>query len=439
MKTAARAKQLLSLAPNPGEAPSSIARSSPNLAPWFDKCVSRTHVGSWNSVIADLARSGDSVAALGAFASMRRLSLSPNRSSFPCVIKSCSALVDVRSGRQAHQQALAFGFESDMFVSSALIDMYSKCGELRDARVLFDEMPRRNVVSWTSMITGYIQNGNWLEALSVFKDLLDKEREIGESGDGEVLDSIAISSALSACSRAADRHITEELHAIVLKRGFNSDSGVGNSLIDAYAKCGEAWKSREVFDEMEERDSVSWNSMIAVYAQGGMGLEALEVFTEMVKGRDVKCNAVTLSTVLFSCAHLGALRAGKCLHDQLDPDNCGYYVLLCNIYADAERWEDVDRVRIIMKSRGLVKTPGFSLVELRGHVHIFMVGDHEHPQHKEIYEFLEEISVRLREAGYVPNMVSDSHDTNKSSWRFAMELVCSLDYIGKRLTSSIVL
>ncbi|KAK4757129.1 hypothetical protein SAY87_007256 [Trapa incisa] len=278
MKTAARAKQLLSLAPNPGEAPSSIARSSPNLAPWFDKCVSRTHVGSWNSVIADLARSGDSVAALGAFASMRRLSLSPNRSSFPCAIKSCSALVDVRSGRQAHQQALAFGFESDM----------------------------------------YIQNGNWLEALSVFKDLLDKEREIGESGDGEVLlDSIAISSALSACSRAADRHITEELHAIVLKRGFNSDSGVGNSLIDAYAKCGEAWKSREVFDEMEERDSVSWNSMIAVYAQGGMGLEALEVFTEMVKGRDVKCNAVTLSTVLFACAHLGALRAGKCLHDQL--------------------------------------------------------------------------------------------------------------------------
>ncbi|XP_031380522.1 pentatricopeptide repeat-containing protein At3g26782, mitochondrial isoform X2 [Punica granatum] len=585
MKTAARAKPLLSLAPTPDKAPPSIAitNSSPNLAPWFDKYVDRTNVGSWNSVIAELARSGDSAEALGAFASMRRLSVSPNRSSFPCAIKSCSALLDLSSGRQAHQQAVVFGYESDLFVSSALIDMYSKCGELTDARLLFDEMPRRNVVSWTSMMTGYIQNGNWLEALSVFKDLLVEEREIGRSDNGEVLvDSIAMSSALSACSHAAKRHTTEGLHSIVLKKGFGSYSGVRNGLIDAYAKCREVGKSREVFDEMGERDSVSWNSMIAVYAQGGMAMEALEVFAKMVKERSVKFNEVTLSTALFACAHLGALRAGKCIHDQaikmnlegdvyvgtsvvdmyckcgrvekarkafvrikqrnvttwtalirgygmhgqarkalevfydmikarvrpnyvtfvsvlnacshsglldegwhwfnsmlheygiepgiehygcivdllgraghlqraydliqgmkmepdfviwgsllgacrvhknvelgevsarklfeLDPDNCGYYVLLCNIYADAERWEDIDRVRGIMKSRGLVKTPGFSLVELRGQVHMFLVGDREHPQHEKVYQFLEEISVRLQEAGHVPNTSSDSHD-----------------------------
>lgn len=145
-----------------------------------------------------------------------------------------------------------------------------------------------------------------------------KEREIGSSEEGEVLlDSIATSSALSACSHAADRRITEGFHGLVMKRGFESDSGVGNSLVDAYAKCGEVGKSREVFDEMEERDSVSWNSMIAVYAHGGMGMEALELFTEMVKGRNLKYNAVTLSTALFACAHLGALRVGKCVHDQV--------------------------------------------------------------------------------------------------------------------------
>ena len=128
--------------------------SNSNLATWFNKYVDKSNVHSWNSVIADLARSGDSVEALRAFFSMRKLGLSPTRSTFPCAIKSCSALCDLVSGRMSHQQAFVFGFENDLFVSSALIDMYSKCGELKDARELFDEIPLRNVVSWTSMITG---------------------------------------------------------------------------------------------------------------------------------------------------------------------------------------------------------------------------------------------------------------------------------------------
>lgn len=125
-----------------------------NLATWFNKYFDKSNVHSWNSVIADLARSGDSIEALRAFSSMRKLGLTPTRSTFPCAIKSCSALCDLVSGRLSHQQALVFGFDTDLFVSSALIDMYSKCGQLKDARALFDEIPLRNVVSWTSMITG---------------------------------------------------------------------------------------------------------------------------------------------------------------------------------------------------------------------------------------------------------------------------------------------
>ncbi|CAK9166149.1 unnamed protein product [Ilex paraguariensis] len=564
--------------------------TNPILTTLFNKYVDKTNVSSWNSVIAELARNGDSVEALRSFSYMRKLSLKPNRSTFPCAIKSCSALFDLNSGKQAHQQALVFGFESDLFVSSALIDMYSKCGNLNDARTMFDEIPLRNVVSWTSMITGYVQTDHSHEALLLFKEFLIDESDSDCESQSEVekeayIDSVAMVSILSACSRVSVKGTTEGVHGFVIKRGFEENVGVGNTLMDAYAKYGEVGLSRKVFDEMTEKDVVSWNSMIAVCAQHGLSDEAVKLFYGMVRDRDVDYNAVTLSAVLLACAHSGALQLGKCIHDQvvkmgleenvyvgtsiidmyckcgrawmarrafarmkeknvkswtamiagygmhgharealdvfydmnragvkpnyitfvsvlaacshaglldegwhwfqamehkfniepgvehygcmvdllgragflnkaydliqkmkvrpdfvvwgsllaacrthknvelgeisarklfeLDPNNCGYYVLLSNIYADAGRWEDVERMRIFMKNYGLVKPAGFSLVELKGRVHVFLVGDGEHPQRDKIYAYLEEISVKLQEAGYVPNMTSVLHDVDE--------------------------
>ncbi|KAI4350448.1 hypothetical protein L6164_004903 [Bauhinia variegata] len=287
-----------------------------NLTTWFNKYVDKSSVSSWNTVIADLARSGHSVEALRAFSSMRKLYLQPNRSTFPCTIKSCSALGDLHAGKQIHQQAIVFGFESDVFVSSALIDMYSKCGELKDARTLFDEIPKRNVVSWTSMITGYIQNDSAREAICLFKELLIEERGNG-AGVEVFVDSVAVASVLSACSRLCWKSITEGFHGFVIKMGFEENLGIGNTLMDAYAKCGELNVSRKVFDWMPVKDAVSWNSMIAEYAQNGLSAEAFEVFGVMVNNSDVSYNAVTLSAVLLACAHSGALQVGKCIHDQV--------------------------------------------------------------------------------------------------------------------------
>ncbi|KAG6716618.1 hypothetical protein I3842_04G058400 [Carya illinoinensis] len=555
-----------------------------NLTTWFNKYVDKTNVSSWNSVIADLARGGDSVEALRAFSSMRKLSLRPDRSSFPCAIKSCSALFDLHSGKQAHQQALVFGFDSDIFVSSSLIDMYSKCGELRDARALFDEIPRRNVVSWTSMITGYVQNDDAHEALTLFKKFLIEESENGKYGE-DYIDSVAMIPVLSACSRLSVKGITEGVHGFVVKRGFEGDLGVGNTLMDAYAKGGELGVSLKLFDGMAEKDTVSWNSIIGMFAQNGLFAQALDVFNRMLRNGGVSHNAVTLSAVLLACANSGALRIGTCIHDQvikrgleenvfvgtsvvdmyskcgrvemarnafdcmkeknvkswtamiagygmhgraiealevfykmttagvkpnyvtfisvlaacshasllgegwhwfnsmnhefgiepgvehyacmvdllghaghlnmahdlikgmkvrpdsvvwssllgacrihknvelgevsarklfeLDPINYGYHVLLLNIYADAGRWEDVERMKILMKNGQLVKSPGFSLVELKGRVHVFLVGDREHPQHKKIYEYLEKLTMKMQDFGYIPNITSVPHDIDE--------------------------
>ncbi|CAL2250923.1 unnamed protein product [Prunus armeniaca] len=561
--------------------PYSVSVVNPNLTTWFSKYVDKNDVSSWNSVIADLARSGDSVEALRAFSSMRKLSLRPTRSSFPCAIKSCSALLDLHSGKQAHQQALVFGFESDLFVSSALIDMYSRCGLLSDAWTLFDLIPHRNVVSWTSMITGCVQNDHGHQALSLFKDLLIEEID----NEDVSLDPVVVVSVLSACSRVPRKELTQCVHGLVVKKGFDEDLCVGNTLMDAYAKCGDPSLSRKVFDGMSQKDLVSWNSMIATYAQSGLSSEALQVFNGMVEDGDFHYNAVTLSALLIACAHSGPLLVGKSIHDQvlkmgleenvivstsiidmyckcgkvdmarkafeftkeknvktwtamvagygmhgrakealelfynmirdgikpnyitfvsllnacshagllkegwywfntmnhkfgvepgiehygcmvdllgrsgdlnkaydlikgmrvrpdcvvwgsflgacrihknvmfaeisarklfeLDPNNCGYYILLSNIYADAGRWEDVERMRVLMKNRGLVKPPGFSLVELKGEVHLFLVGDREHPQHERIYEYLEKLTIKLLEVGYAPNVTSVLHDVDE--------------------------
>lgn len=150
----------------------------------------------------------------------------------------------------------------------------------------------------------------------LFKDFLDEETEV-EDNDNVELDSVVMVSVLSACSRVSGKGITEGIHGFVVKKGFDESIGVGNTLMDAYAKCGQPLVSRKVFDKMEEKDEISWNSMIAVYAQSGLSGEALEVFQGMVWNAGVRYNAVTLSAVLLACAHAGALRAGKCIHDQV--------------------------------------------------------------------------------------------------------------------------
>ncbi|KAL3845288.1 hypothetical protein ACJIZ3_002691 [Penstemon smallii] len=564
-----------------------------NITVLFNNYVDKSNVFSWNSIIADLARSGDSVEALKAFSSMRKSSLKPNRSSFPCAIKSCSALCDLKSGKQAHQQAFVFGYSYDLFVSSALIDMYSKCGQLLDARNLFDEIPQRNVVSWTSMINGYVQNDCPREALLLFKKQLVEESECGVEEEGCV-DGVAMASILCACSRVSEKYMTRGVHGFLIKRGFDGVLGVGNTLIDAYGKCGEVNVSRKVFDEMIEKDLISWNSMIALCAQHGLSEEAIGAFRLMVRSAEVKFTAVTLSAVFLACAHSGALQIGKCVHDQvikmnlendvyvgtsiidmyckcgrvkmarrafdrmteknvkswsamiagygmhgqakealqvfsdmikagikpnsisfvsvlsacshaglvdegwhwfcamqhrfniepivehygcmvdllgragylkkaynlitemrvrpdfviwcsilascrihknvelgeisvkklfeLDPNNSGYYALLSNIYADAGRWEDVERMRIFMKNHGFVKSPGYSLVELKGRVHIFLAGDRKHPQHEKIYAFLEQLTVKLQEAGHVPNVGSVLHDVDEEEKGMVLQI-----------------
>uniref|UniRef100_A0A5B7BQB1 DYW domain-containing protein n=1 Tax=Davidia involucrata TaxID=16924 RepID=A0A5B7BQB1_DAVIN len=193
---------------------------------------------------------------------------------------------------------------------------------------------------------------------------------------------ITFVSVLAACSHAG--LLDEGWHWFkAMQHKFDIEPGVEHygCMVDLLGRAGFLNKAYNLIKEMKVRpDFVVWGSLLAA------------------------CR-------IYKNVELGEISARKLF--ELDPNNCGYYVLLSNIYADAGRWEDVERMRIFMKNHGLVKPPGFSLVEIKGRIHVFLVGDREHPQHEKIYKYLEELSVKLQEVGYAPNMTSVLHDVDE--------------------------
>eukprot|EP00249_Psilotum_nudum_P015903 c25573_g7_i1 orf=2-622(+) len=182
--------------------------------------------------------------------------------------------------------------------------MYAKCGSICQARQIFDKMRKRNVVSWTAMISGYAQHGHVEEALKLFWQM---HQECIKP------DNITFASILKACASKAALEHGREIHASIIKNGFESDVLVGSTLVDMYAKCGTIDHARHVFDKMPDRNVVSWTAMISGYAHHGHGAEALKLFRQMQQ-ECLKPNRITYISALKACACVAALEHGKQIH-----------------------------------------------------------------------------------------------------------------------------
>eukprot|EP01018_Ginkgo_biloba_P013169 Gb_21054 [translate_table: standard] len=429
----------------------------------FDKMHQQNAI-SWTAMIAGYVQNGQGVEALNLFRQMQVAGVKPNSNTFATVLAACANSTALEQGMEIHENIIRNGFQSDVFVDSALVDMYAKCGSIKKARDVFDKMHQRNVVSWTAMIAGYVQNGQAVEALHVFQ-------QMQLSGVKPDLNTFA--SVLPACANLAALEQGMEIHECLTKSGFVSDVFVDNALIDMYAKCGSIEKARNLFDKMHHRDVVSWTTIIAGYAMHGHSKEALKLFEQMQLS-GMKPNHITLVCVLSACCHAGLVdkgwqyfdwmseyyhitptmkhyvcmvdllgRAGhldkakhfinkmpiepdaivwSCLlgackiHNnielgeyvaellfELDPKNAAPYVLLSNIYAAAGRWEDSENVRRMMKDKKVKKKPGCSWIEVNKQVHAFVVGDRSHPQTQKIYTKLDRLFRQMKVAGYVPD------------------------------------
>eukprot|EP01018_Ginkgo_biloba_P019081 Gb_13190 [translate_table: standard] len=272
----------------------------------FDQMPKRD-VFSWTTMIAAYTRHGLADEALTLFYQMQRAGIQPNRFTYASVIPSCAKLAALDQGMEIHHEINTSGFQSDIFLGNALLDMYTKCGSLENARNVFDKMPQRDALSWTVMIAAYARHRYAAEALLLFDEM---------QRAGIQPDSFTFASVLPACADLAALEKGMEIHEEIIRYGFQSDVFVGNALVDMYAKCGSIEKARDLFDNMKQRDVVTWTAMISGYAQNGQDGEALKLFRQMQLA-GVKANLKTFASVLPACANLAALGQGMELHKEI--------------------------------------------------------------------------------------------------------------------------
>ncbi|KAG0495887.1 hypothetical protein HPP92_000538 [Vanilla planifolia] len=252
-----------------------------------------TNVYLLNSLIRGYSSNGLHQEAITFFNKNRREGLLPDSYSFSCVLKACASLADLWQGKQLHQLAVQSGFEPDIFVSNSLIFMYSKCGSLEDVVLLFERIPRQDVVSWNTIVSAYALNGFVLEAAKKVSEMIRS---------GMRVDQVTIISILNF--NPVSDIIVREVHGYVLRKGHQSILRIHNALISAYGKCGMVKEARRVFDCLDSKDRVSWNSLIACYAQNGLFKESLQLLREMKVCRldlDVVTYCGIISSLAQSC------------------------------------------------------------------------------------------------------------------------------------------
>eukprot|EP01018_Ginkgo_biloba_P038505 Gb_40040 [translate_table: standard] len=300
----------------------------------FDKMLERDVV-SWNALVAAYVQLGDCDEALTLVRKMLLAGIIPDLATLVSILPACAVVADLKQGREIHDYLIRSGIESNILVDNALIDMYAKCGSIEDARKVFDKMFQKDVVSWTAMIAGYGLHGHGENALTLFYQMQQVDMKP---------DHITFVAVLSACSHAG--------------------------LVDEGCQLfGCMCQDYSITPTMEH-----YACMVDLLGRSGH----LDEAEEFIKNMPLEPNAGVWGTLLGACRNYRDLVVGERVAERLlklEPETSGYYVLLSNIYAAAGMWDDVKRVRTIIRAKGLEKHPGCSWIEINNIVHAFIVGD----------------------------------------------------------------
>ncbi|AET04218.1 putative tetratricopeptide-like helical domain, DYW domain-containing protein [Medicago truncatula] len=463
----------------------------------------------YSALIRAYARNGPFHHSIRLYTSMLNNNVSPVSFTFSALF---SLLKNPSLGSQLHLHAFLFGFVNDLYVGNTIIHMYVKFGVLDCARKVFDEMPHRDVVTWTELIVAYARSGDMDSACELFVGLPVKDmvawtsmvtgysqnampkkalqffRKMREAG--VVTDEITLVGAISACAQLGVSGYADWIREIAESSRFGSGSNVfvGSALIDMYSKCGNVEEAYNVFKGMKEMNVFSYSSMIVGFAVHGRARSAIKLFYEMLEN-GIKPNHVTFVGLFTACSHAGMVEQGQqlfgamkecygvsptadhyaCMADllgraghlekalqlvqtmpmepnggvwgallgashihgnpdvaeiasrslfELEPDNLGNYLLLSKTYALAAKWDDVSRVRKLMREKQLRKNPGCSWVEAKnGIIHEFFAGDVKHPEINEIKKALDDLLQRLKCTGYQPKLNSVPYDIDDEGKR----------------------
>ncbi|KAG0598862.1 hypothetical protein M758_12G106600 [Ceratodon purpureus] len=439
----------------------------------FDQMIKRDAI-SWTSMIKGYTEAAQSEQAYAIFQEMRRVGPNPDKVTYLSILNAIASPQVLEWGKEVHAQIIAAGYETDVRMGTALLNMYFKCGSPKDAQEVFDKMTTRDIVTWNTLIAGYAAAGCSEEALTAFRQMQSEEYQP---------DKVTYMNSLNACANSGALEQGKSIHAQLLELGFVSDMGVGNALVHMYAKCGSIIDARQVFDQMTSRDIISWTTLIRGYAQYGSGRDALEIFEQM-KTEGIQPDERTFVGVLSACSHAGLVEEGRhyfaslsrdhglnptvehygCMVDLLgraghldeaedviknmplkagapiwgallgackihnnlamaeraaeqclrcQPQDAGVYVLLSHMYAEAGEWDSVAKLRKLMEDRRVKKEPGRSWILVDKQVHSFVAEDKSHPQTEQIYAELERLSQEIKGLGYVPDTRLVSHDVDE--------------------------
>lgn len=265
------------------------------------------NVITWTSLINQLSHHNMPIKALTLFNQMRDFGVYPNQFTFSSILSVCVITCNLIHGIQMHSLICKHGFDTDVYVGSALVDMYAKCCDMWSADKVFDEMPERNLVSWNSMIVGSLENELYDVALFSFKGVL-RESSINPN-------EVSASSALTACANMGDGlDIGKQIHGFVVKHGLMTSTYVKNSLMDMYCKCGSFEEATTLFGSNHEKDAVTWNVMMMVFLQSNNFEEALKYFV-LMRSQAVLPDEASFSTALNASAGLAALYQGMPIHN----------------------------------------------------------------------------------------------------------------------------
>ncbi|KAL0727880.1 hypothetical protein Bca4012_023973 [Brassica carinata] len=317
----------------------------------------------WTTMISAYAESDHPEEALRVFEEMCRYGTEPDEIAMGSVVSACANLGVLENAKWVHELTHRNGFESSLTVNNALINMYAKCGGLDAARDVFEKMPTRNVVSWSSMINAFSMHGEANDALTLFARM---KQENVEPND------VTFVGVLYGCS-----------HSGLVEEGKK----IFASMSDEY----------NVTPKLEH-----YGCMVDLFGRANRLQEALEVIESM----PMAPNVVIWGSLMSACRVHGELELGEFAARrilELEPDHDGALVLMSNIYAREHRWDDVRKVRRGMEEKNVFKEKGVSRIDLNGKSHEFLIGDKRHTESDEIYAKLKEVVSELKLAGCVPD------------------------------------
>uniref|UniRef100_A0A165ZA50 DYW domain-containing protein n=1 Tax=Daucus carota subsp. sativus TaxID=79200 RepID=A0A165ZA50_DAUCS len=337
------------------------------------------------------------------------------------ILQECMNNQSVSQTQMIHAHIIKTGTFEDLYLMTFVVNVYGKCGAMDLARKLFDDLPKKNVVTWTSLMSGYIQSSEPMVAIRVFSEMLE---------DGTYPTNYTLGVVLHACTLLLSVKLGEQLHGFIVKYQVEDDTSIGNALSCLYSKCRSLDSAVKAFSRTGDKNVISWTTAISACGDNGDSVMGLSLFTEMLYD-GIEPNEYTFTSVLKVCCFMQAMGVGSQMEFEpnefiwsnliagcrshgnlelayyaaeqllnLNPKDCETYVLLLNMYLSAGKYQDVSRVKKRMKIEKVGKLKDWSWISVRDKVHSFKPDDRLCPPGGEVDLMLADLLEKARTIGY---------------------------------------